>query len=752
MSLGSEKALGGKLGEGFGTQFLVPSFAGTMLISAGLLFLIQPIFARMALPLLGGSPSVWAIAMCFFQAVLLAGYAYAHAISKYLSLKQGVILHIALLLLAYVTLPISSPVVTEMQTGAGAGLWLSWIFLKSVGFPFFVLSATAPLLQNWFSRTSHPSADNPYFLYGASNLGSIGSLIVYPLIIEHTFGLSAQSTVWTLGFVALACAMMFCGLLVVSQKGASQAIATTQEIAAPITGWDRLEWIILSFVPSALLVAWTNHLTMDITSAPFLWLPPLVLFLLTFVVIFRDRPMISPKLLGILQIVALPLALFFPKAASLGYTSASFAFGAISFFATACLCHHRLYLRRPAASKLTEFYMIMSVGGVLGGLFVSLIAPVVFTRLVEYPMLLVLGLFLRNDLLQNQKLEHFVPSKVFVPVATVLATLMFMARDMMNDVSVWYYVQGIGCVAACVGFAMMKRTSWIAYPIVLSIISTITAPTDVLHASRSYFGVMKVQYSKEKDYKILSHGTTQHGSQAIAPQDELKPLSYYSPEGGMGRTVKAVQAQLTQQGRQGTYSVVGLGAGSLACYAQSGEQWTFHEIDPSVINIARDPQYFTFLSKCGPDMRMVEGDARLMLTHEPAKSVDLLIIDAFSSDSVPVHLLTEEALKLYTNVLSDTGTIVFHVSNRFMDLEPVVTATMKRVKPAVEPIAIVHRFKEPSDVLYGSDVIVFSANADVNKELLAREDAKVLTINDQVDAWTDDYSNIPGAIWRKVSR
>ena len=386
------------------TQALVPAYVATMLLSACLLFLVQPMFARMALPLLGGTPAVWAIAMCFFQAMLLGGYAYAHVLKKYVAPRTAVALHVALMACAWLFLPVAVPAVDVPASGATAGIWLVGLMAKAIGYPFFMLSATAPLLQSWFARTSHQNSDNPYFLYSASNIGSIGALMLYPFIVEPLLGLHTQSLLWSIGYGILTVSIALCGVLMLGNFKplvTGWSIAPTLDVPFKQKAW----WVFMAFVPSALLVAWTNHITTDIASAPFLWLPPLVLFLLTFVLVFRDVALVSVKWARWLQLASLPIAFVVQFALPLNQAVWVMAIGAISFFSTALICHRQLYEARPDAGKLTEFYMLMSFGGVLGGLFVSLIAPLVFTSVAEYPILLLLGVAAQADLFKDEKIR-----------------------------------------------------------------------------------------------------------------------------------------------------------------------------------------------------------------------------------------------------------------------------------------------------------------------------------------------------------
>ncbi|MEO1694899.1 MAG: class I SAM-dependent methyltransferase, partial [Pseudomonadota bacterium] len=383
------------------------AFAGTLLLSAALLFSVQPIFAKMVLPHLGGSPSVWAVAMCFFQAALLAGYCYAHALNRFAPLRFAPIIHLTVCVIAVFALPFGLPAFADEPPSGNMYFWLIAVLTVGVGLPFFAVSANAPLLQAWFARSGHPHAHDPYFLYGASNLGSLTSLLAYPFLIEPLIGVEAQRAVWATGFVTLIVAIAVCGLLIAAHlansddatadasKQATSEATSDDAGASTVTAEDRIGWIALAFIPSALLVAFTTHVTTDIASAPFLWVIPLATFLATFVIVFRDTSLIphAPVLrlhpliaaTAMLTIVA-PAVIATPVAGVIGFAA---------FVITTLVCHRALYERRPRAADLTEFYLYMSLGGVLGGMFAAIIAPQVFTSVVEYPLLVLAGLLAR---------------------------------------------------------------------------------------------------------------------------------------------------------------------------------------------------------------------------------------------------------------------------------------------------------------------------------------------------------------------
>ena len=742
------------------TRMLVPAYVATMLLSASLLFLVQPMFARMALPLLGGTPAVWAIAMCFFQAVLLGGYCYAHLLKKYVPPVFAVPLHVGLMALAWFSLPVSLPMADVPTGGATAGLWLIGLMAKAIGYPFFFISATAPLLQSWFARTAHKDAANPYFLYSASNIGSLGALIAYPFVVEPLLGLHNQALLWSFGFMGLAIAISLCGLMMLQGRAVVQNSAATASSDA-ITWNTRSWWIFLSFVPSALLVAWTNHITTDIASAPFLWLPPLVLFLLTFVLVFRDRPLISLRLMRILQLVSLPIAFVVQFALPLSLAVPVMIIGALSFFSTAIICHRQLYEARPISSHLTEFYMLMSLGGVLGGLFVSLIAPLVFNSVFEYPLLLVIGVAARQDVFRNPKFID-VLKKPLLPIAVCIGLMLLTAITAPQGglhllASTRVIEAGLFGAFAFIAFRA-QHMAVAALSMVMVVLSSLTGQTPERVALRSYFGVLSVtDNSGAQGYRLLNHGTTVHGAERL---DELAdgfsgkphPLTYYSPEGGMARALLATQARLANNGKSAIIRVIGLGTGSLACYSKPGEDWAYYEIDRDVIKVAQDKNQFTFLSACAPNMKMIEGDARITLNQSKDEKADYLLVDAFSSDSIPVHLITTEAIKLYLLHLKDDGVLVIHVTNRYMDLVPVVAANMRAIDPDLQGRVIDYVPPKAGDLSAAHSIAIAISKSAKGLEALDRDaDVKQLTPIAGIDQWTDDFSNLPSAIIRRLS-
>lgn len=736
---------------------LKPFFTVTILLSACLLFLVQPLFARMALPLLGGTPTVWAVAMCFFQGTLLVGYAYAHFLRNFTPPLFALIIHSLVLFAAFAMLPFSAPVSSEPISGISAGVTLIWLYTKSIGFPFFALSATAPLLQSWFGRTHHAQASNPYFLYAASNIGSIGALLVYPLLIEPLLGLESQARIWTFMFSILMIAITVCGHLHLQNQVAPNAANVANGNSEIITAGRRFYWVVMAFVPSALLVAWTNYLTADIASAPFLWLPPLVMFLLTFVLEFRDRPFIRGCFLAMAQGLSVPMALVFQFGLAPYALLPAIAVSGLAFMASALICHRQLYNSRPSAGRLTEFYMLMSIGGVCGGLFVSIISPLVFTTNIEYPLLLITALVLRQKLdppESKNELPFSVRSVALVLAVVVglfTASSIFAAAFYSNPLE----LAVLGTIPVIL---LMKRLYLLAVmaaciiPVLMSV-GRLNEVTTI----RNYFGILNVQNVPDTGMRLLRHGTTVHGAQRLA---ELasgfsglpQPLTYYTRTGGITRALVAKQDQLRLAGKSGAIGVIGLGTGAMSCYRRANEDWTFFEINPDMISIAQNPHYFTFLSKCGSGIKMVEGDARITIAAQPAKIFDYLLIDAFTSDSIPTHLLTVEAVQAYKKHMKHDGLIVFHLSNRFMDLLPYVAATVAKAEPSMQNRVLVDQTSAEGGIAATPSVsMVFSTDQQVLEMIDKEFGAKHIQPPNIVGPWTDDFTNTPAAILRQFT-
>jgi SAM-dependent methyltransferase len=666
-----------------------PIFIGIVFLGSFLLFLIQPLFARLVLPVLGGSPSVWNTAMLFYQAALLLGYAYAHALQR-LDFRVQAGIHLAVFAAAAFTLPIGIRALGGADTGEGAALWLLQLLALSIGPVFVAVSAQAPLMQAWFARSPDPQAASPFFLYAASNAGSLGGLLAYPFLLEPFTALPQQQAIWSAGYLLLL-ALIALGVFTIL-KGGVQAPATTPDTttgkaARPVTWGRRLHWILLAAIPSGLMLSTTTHITTDIMAMPLLWVLPLAAYLISFILVFSGA---GPRATRIAVFLA-PFALVgFGAAGLVTVGQAATFYGLASLLlllVVATALHGTLAADRPAAAGLTEFYLLMSLGGVIGGLFPALIAPQIFDWVYEHPILLLLAALLvparplskrigalwRGSGIGARALRILVPPLVLALGWWLGASFQLVDTPPIQIAAI--AVMG-GLAALAIGRPLLF--TWILANLMLALggwqqidISTIERARQ-----RSFFGIYTIENSNSTQTRRLLHGTTLHGAQSADPAKSRMPLTYYAPESGVGLAMRTAPTLFGGGARIG---VVGLGTGSLSCYATPTEDWTVFEIDPLMVELATDPAVFSFIAQCKPDIRIVVGDARLKLVEEPAGRFDLLAVDAFSSDAIPLHLLTREAFETYSRTLSPEGVLLVHVSNRFLDLEPVVAAIAKEM-------------------------------------------------------------------------
>ncbi|MDB5648315.1 fused MFS/spermidine synthase [Methylobacterium sp.] len=733
---------------------LLSLYTATIFLSALLLFGIQPMFTKMVLPVLGGSPSVWSVAMVVFQTLLLLGYAYAHALVRYLPLRIAAALHLLVMVGALAALPIQLAAGWGKPPADGEAVWLLGLFITSVGLPFFALSANGPLLQAWFARSDHPQAGDPYFLYGASNIGSFLALIAYPLVVEPFLPLQEQSRAWTFGFAGLAALIALCATIA-SRRAARRDRAVPAYRAATVTSstaalWrERFGWVARAFVPSGLLVSVTAHISTDVAAAPLLWVVPLALFLLTFVLAFRERMVPSQPVLSGLQILGTTAALFPTIAAAPLFVGLALHLGL--FFVNAMICHGALYQRRPGAGRLTEFYLCLSFGGMLGGIFCALLAPRLFSTVLEYPILLVAALACRPDLAALSRLRD--GWRRIVLLATILAA---------GFVVTFSILPASAIVFSLLALLALMIAQW-RKPLVVTLagltlaVSTVHLQRSVSEttAFRSFFGIHKLALSKDGRFRLLSHGTTLHGAMRVTFDDGTpftgrpEPVTYYGMDGAMGAAIAASRAR--HGGTLGGVTVVGLGAGSLACHAGPGEAWTFLEIDPEVVRIASDPHLFRFLGACAPGARIVVGDARLTLAEQTGANA-LIVVDAFSSDAIPSHLLTREALGLYVSKLESDGLLVVHISNRHLELRHILAR-------AAADSGLVTYVRDDSgrtfseSNLIAPSTVVAMARKDGDLDALRQRGGWEKVIPDhRRTPWSDDFSNIIEAMVDKVRR
>ncbi len=738
-------------------RLVLAVYTSAIFVSALLLFSVQPLFTKMVLPRLGGSPAVWSVAMVFFQSLLLAGYSYAHFLMQIKNRAVPVAVHLVLLVLALSTLPLSIAGSFGEPPTSGYAFWLLALFAVSIGLPFFALAANNPLLQAWFVRTGHPAGPDPYFLYASSNIGSFLALLSYPVLLEPMFTLRTQNLIWTAGYGLLILLIAGCAALLLRSPALAAADAQTEETDAPAPSWMlRARWIFLAAVPSGLLIAVTAHISTDVAAAPLLWVLPLSLYLLTWVLVFQSRPLLPHRWMLLAQPLAIAgvvVLLAFGGEQNLLLTLGGHQ---LCFFVIAMACHGELARTRPAAKYLTGFYVALSFGGMVGGLFAGLIAPYAFSWVAEYPILLALTALCRPSA-GNERLPRW--SRWYWPFLAVLAVALIGLSYSAGTISAWLedhrvWVAGsVGVLAALLALALNASRWKIFATVVVALVLIRLYPADEgrVETVRSFFGVHKIVVTPHGQYHVLMHGTTIHGAEKFLNNDGTpvtgrpEPITYYHKDGGIGQAITAVRER---KGAPLRVAVIGVGSGTLACASEPGETWKFFEIDQTMVDTARDPKYFNYIENCEPDLKPVIGDARLTFAKEPDGIYDLIIVDAYSSDAIPIHLATEEAMKIYKDKLAPQGAVVMHVSNRHLELASVIVgiADANDLKSWV--------YSEDSgrddEYIFATSVVVSAREeADVGK--LASSDQWAETEADETQrVWTDDYSNVLGAVWRRL--
>jgi len=786
-----------------GAILMMALFSLTIFLSAGLLFLIEPMFAKFVLPSFGGTPAVWTGSMMFFQAALLSSYLYVHATAAKLGARKQAVVHLVVMLLPLLVLPVAVPA-QEWAPPAQSNpiLWLLGLLLVSVGLPFFAVAATNPLIQRWLSETDHPASKDPYFLYVASNLGSVIGLLGYPLLVEPSLRLVSQGVMWSIGYVVLV-VLVFASAVVLWRSPApttttdsssieeeAPAGAPTRSPTAPtllregLTLTRRLRWIALAFVPSSLMLGVTAFITTDITPVPLLWVIPLSLYLFSFVIVFAPAVRM-PALIHRGMVASLPIAIALVVVTMLTEMRNPYwlliLIHLLGFFVVAMVMHGELARDRPPARHLTEFYLWVAVGGMLGGVFNALIAPVVFNSVVEYPLAIILaGLLMPGAMLatllrpQQQQPQHSHQQEQqqgdqqpttaatdssssrprlldarFLDIALPLALGIVVAAlswgvDVILDPR-WTSVAfglliGIG-VGLCLWFAYSSsRPIRFGLGIAALIIAgTLTAGTTSLWQDRSFFGVYKVigDEGTQNTEHTLTHGDTNHGAQIFDGSNPPTPTTYYHRTGPIGQLFDA----LPNDTARAPFATIGLGTGTMACYAQPGQQMTFYEIDPLVEKMARDPNLFTYLRDCPGDINVVLGDARLSLDRAADRQYGVIVADAFSSDAVPVHLMTREALDLYLAKLRSDGVMAYHISNRNLNLEPVL-GNLARDRGLVCYTQFDGQVEGDPGKLVSHWVMMANKKEDLGSVPNDQRWRSCVVTSDPSDVWTDDFSNI----------
>jgi hypothetical protein len=675
--------------------------AGAALFAgAFLLFWVQPLAARMALPRLGGVPAVWSTALVFFQAALLAGYLYAHLISRLPPRVQAAV-HGALLAVCLAFLPPSLDPAPAAAAAGGTALRLLLAMVAALGLPAVLLSSTAPLLQGWFGRSGRPGAEDPYFLYAASNTGSLAALLAFPALLEPLFPLRQQAWLWAGGFVLFA-GLSLAGALAHGPAAAAADGGTGRRgpgRGVPPSARAQARWLLLAAAPSSLLLGTTTHLTTDVASVPLVWVVPLALYLTTYIMAFARRTVLPAGWVLAGQaaaVVALAVVLAYgvPSAEK---SAALFPVHLAAFFLTSLVCHRELAGSRPPAEHLTRFYLVLAAGGALGGAFNALLAPSLFRTLVEYPLVLGAACLLRPSGAPDpgrraRRLDAALPAALFAALTVAGLALRPAAGGR------WLLLALGG--AACLLWSRRPLRFALALAALVVAGRLGHAPLGaVLAAERNFFGPVEVIGTGGS--RILYHGRTIHGAQVTGGGHRAKPLAYYTTAGPLGDAFRALGPRL--EGAR--IAVVGLGAGSLAAYGRPGQRLDFFEINPAVAAMAREPQLFTYLADSAAAVSVHIGDGRAGLDAAADGDYALIVVDAFNSDAVPVHLLTREAVALYLRKLAPGGALLFNVTNDYLDLEAVLgrvaaaagLAAVTRVDDEAVAVTDEIPFKLPSD-------------------------------------------------------
>jgi SAM-dependent methyltransferase len=711
-------------------------FAATILTGSFLLFLVQPMIARIALPRLGGAPAVWNSAMLVYQALLLAGYGYAHLLTRLAPRRQGQV-HLALLLGACLFLPIGLSD-RVLPATADPALWVPYLFAVSIGPLFFAVSAQAPLMQRWFALV-RPGTD-PYPLYAASNLGSFAGLLAFPLLVEPLMTVTRQRWLWSGGYLLLVLLVLAC--MVRLPRGHVAAVETPSG-PAPSRAQVAM-WVLLGLVPSGMMLATSTFISTDLLAMPLLWVVPLALYLLSFSVAFASRRALADTLTRFA-----PLTILIFGGIMMGGFGAtqwlSVVLALMLLFMASVALHTRLYRLRPEPARLTSFYLAMSTGGALGGVFAGLVAPVLFDWTWEYPILILAAGALTPQAYLTQGLRRWwqrpsVQLSVLLVGAAAIVALVAVTAGAPERISGTNYtlalslIAGIGLVT--LGARLPYLTVLLAALLLFGGIESLKLSFGSVARSRSYFGIYTIL--DESGRRLLVHGSTVHGLQLRGTEmRERTPTTYYTAQSGVGRVMREAN---TLFGRGARIGVVGLGTGTLACYKLPGQHWRFYEIDPEMVEIARHGG-FTFLQRCAPDATVAVGDARLSLEREERRSLDILALDAFSSDAVPMHLLTREAFAVYGRALQPKGVLVVHISNRFIDLAPVVAAAAR--DGGWQAMAL-HHVPSILDRDESRSTWIAMSRDPHTSETIRRDggDWRRLRGPRGFDGWSDDYASI----------
>jgi len=693
-----------RAGQTLDTYFM-PLFAITVFLSAFLLFQVQPIVAKMILPWFGGSSSVWSVCMVFFQVELLLGYAYVHVLHTTLNLRRQLQIHAGLLLISLIALPVAANPEWKGTALAHPSLNVLAVLATAVGAPYLLLSTTGPLMQAWLARAADAGGvqAQPYRLYALSNLASMLALLTYPVLVEPRWAVQLQANFWSLGYAGFVLACL--GVVAFTWKVIPGTVEPQSTESAPVAGkaptWgDCLLWLGLAATASILLLALTRHMTQDVAPVPFLWVLPLGIYLLSFILCF-DAPQFY---LRPMYLISLPFALIWLDSVvdMVGMSAPILvALLSISLFIFCMVCHGELVRRKPPVQYLTLFYLMISLGGALGGLLVGLVAPAVFNAYFELPI----GLFLMSALVVVLLWREY-----RLPIRMLLVVALIVYGIRLGTISTGY-VDG--------------------YRVVV----------------RNFYGQLRIDDREDQvlgPVRAMFHGRIIHGEEALAPAFQNQPTSYYCVGSGIERVIRSLPTEPARK-----VGVIGLGAGTLAAYGRAGDVMRIYEINEQVLDLARTE--FNYLKRSQAEIVPVLGDGRLMLEREPPQQFDLLVLDAFSGDSIPTHLVTLEAIEIYLRHLKPGGILAFHTTNTYLDLRPVMAAAAQ----AFDRSALAFTFlpDAQSPLCRRSEWTVLQPNGSAESSSVSSAsdvssvpDWERLPAKPTFKPWTDSYSNLLGIL------
>jgi hypothetical protein len=763
-------------------SMIVLLYGLTSCLAASLVFSAELLIGKLVLPVLGGTPAVWNTCLMFYQLMLLCGYLLAHGLEGYKRRDQdrvrvpSLVILAALVAAGYAMQPIALPsgsLDTALFANRPALALLQFLFAKAA-VPLVFISATTPLVQAWFTMTGHPRARDPYFLYAASNIGSLLALVAYPFLIEPNLSLSVQSGVWRAGFLILAVLVFVCGAAVSlfsrSHFTGSSAVPfdehaipepgeTDAHSNSPLTPARVLKWLLLVFIPSSWLMGVTTYLTTDLAPIPLFWIIPLALYLVSFIVAFaRKAEGIIRRAAGVFPYVVVPLLLVM----SAGFVQLFWIpLHLLAFLCGSLACHGTLTRSRPAARHATLFYVIMAAGGLLGGIFNALVAPLIFTRVVEYPLAVTLACLVAPDLGSmgvGRGLKAWL-SNLSLPLVVFLLTAILVTNqaglvDSAVGVLAVIIAAGLGMLACVTAGQRPIRFALTVGSVFAASGLTQAASGRLLYIDRNFFGVVRVTLDPERNAHRLFHGSTLHGQQSLDPVLRKVPSTFFTRSGPIGQVFAAIGPRLEAQGTH--VAIIGLGVGTLASYARPGQHWIFYEIDEAVERIARDPRFFTYLNDS--DAGSIEislGDARLRLRDAPDHRYQLIVLDAFSSDAVPVHLLSREAITMYRSKLTQGGLLVFNLTNRYLDLDAIMGRQAADLGLICRVCYDLNVSEEEKHVGKQPSIWAVLAESEGDLSLLDSDRRWQPPVpRAGTRAWTDDYSDVasyllmtPGQLW-----